>query len=394
MRDAQFFWESDRKIPLAARTDRLTTLQFHKKLGTYKEKSERIAVLARWIALTALGADEDTAGLAEQAARLAKVDLTTDMVREFPELQGTMGGIYAREEGLPEEVWKAIYFHYLPTSVESDAPPAPAELGRARVTWAAVSLADKLDTIVGLFASGEKPTGSPTPYGLRRAAHGVVKILADLPDLGVDRTPTLAVLVGKAVQNGFGGRDAPETQAQRLTFWLDRLEHLLRQRGLPEGAIRAVLHRRHEDLSPLDVLRRGRAVEAVRRQPEFVDLARLFKRVNNIVHTEAGALGGREMRGVGRTQLREPTELALRDNMDCVGPQIDNMTALGRYADALRSASSLAPLVDRFFTDVLVMVDDQELRRARLALLAELRDLVWEIADIPAVVQDQGVADG
>ena len=104
------------------------------------------------------------------------------MVREFTELQGTMGGIYAREEGLPEEVWKAIYFHYLPVGVEADAPPTRAQLGKAAVTWAAVSLADKLDTIVGLFAAGEKPTGSRDPYGLRRAAQGVVKILVDLHD--------------------------------------------------------------------------------------------------------------------------------------------------------------------------------------------------------------------
>ena len=117
----------------------------------------------------------DGAAHAAQAARLAKADLTTDMVREFTELQGTMGGIYAREEGLPEEVWKAIYFHYLPVGVEADAPPTRAQLGKAAVTWAAVSLADKLDTIVGLFAAGEKPTGSRDPYGLRRAAQGVVE---------------------------------------------------------------------------------------------------------------------------------------------------------------------------------------------------------------------------
>ena len=115
------------------------------------------------------------------------------MVREFTELQGTMGGIYAREEGLPEEVWKAIYFHYLPVGVEADAPPSRAQLGKAAVTWAAVSLADKLDTIVGLFAAGEKPTGSRDPYGLRRAAQGVVKILVDLPDARQESTrrPTL-----------------------------------------------------------------------------------------------------------------------------------------------------------------------------------------------------------
>src|SRR5207244_149188 len=151
LRDARFFWEADRKTTLESRLDRLATLTFHKKLGSYKEKAERIEKLAEWIAREALGADEATATHAARAARLAKADLTTDMVREFTELQGTMGGIYAREEGLPDEVWKAIYFQYLPVGVEADAPPTKAQLGKAAVTWTAVSLADKLDTLVGLF---------------------------------------------------------------------------------------------------------------------------------------------------------------------------------------------------------------------------------------------------
>src|SRR5262249_7317770 len=135
--------------------------------------------LAAWIA-SSLGADAAMAKQAGTAARLAKADLATDMVREFTELQGAMGGVYARAEGQPEEVWKAIYYHYLPIGGEADAPPTRAQLGKAAVTWAAVSLADKLDTIVGLFAAGEKPTGSRDPYGLRRAAQGIVKILVDL----------------------------------------------------------------------------------------------------------------------------------------------------------------------------------------------------------------------
>jgi len=179
LRDASFFWETDRKTPLDERRERLATLAFHRKLGTYKDKADRIEPLARCIAREAFGADEATAAHAARAARLAKADLTTDMVREFTELQGTMGGIYARAEGLPEEVWKAVYFHYLPLGVEADAPPTRSRLGKATTTWAAVSLADKLDTLVGLFAAGEKPTGSRDPYGLRRAAQGVMKILTD-----------------------------------------------------------------------------------------------------------------------------------------------------------------------------------------------------------------------
>jgi len=176
LRDAQFFWEADRKAALESRIDRLATLTFHKKLGTYKEKAERIERLARWIATNAL-VSADVADHAALAARLSKADLATDMVREFPELQGIMGGVYARVEGQPEGVWKAIYYHYLPIGVEADAPPGKSQLGQAAATWAAVSLADKLDTIVGLFGAGEKPTGSRDPFALRRAALGFLQIL-------------------------------------------------------------------------------------------------------------------------------------------------------------------------------------------------------------------------
>src|SRR5205814_6269365 len=155
LRDARFFWDADRRTTLEARLERLHTIVFHKKLGSYRDKAERIEALARWIAHQAFGtpADADNAAL---AARLAKADLTTDMVFEFTELQGTMGGIYARQEGLPEHIWKAIYYHYLPIGVEADAPPSREQLGGAAITWAAVSLADKLDTFVSLSRAGER----------------------------------------------------------------------------------------------------------------------------------------------------------------------------------------------------------------------------------------------
>src|SRR4029079_18191190 len=195
LRDARFFWEADRQLPLASRSERTRTRRFHKKLGSYKDKSDRIEALAGSIARHSPGAHEPAAALAARAARLAKADLTTDMVREFTELQGTMGGIYARLEGMPEEVWKAIYFHYLPAAIEPDAPPTRAQLGKAVVTWSAVALADKIDTLVGLFAAGERPTGSRDPYGLRRAAQGVIRMLVD-GGAGV----SLAPLVDRALE--------------------------------------------------------------------------------------------------------------------------------------------------------------------------------------------------
>src|SRR5919106_499092 len=153
LRDARFFWDADRKKRLESFVDRLGTVLFHKKLGSYAEKAARVANLARWIAKDVLGGDEQTAANAEIAGRLSKADLATDMVREMTELQGAMGGIYAREDGHPEEVWKAIYHHYLPVGVEADAPPAREQLGAAAIPWAAVSLADKLDSVVGMFTA-------------------------------------------------------------------------------------------------------------------------------------------------------------------------------------------------------------------------------------------------
>ena len=216
LRDARFFYDADRQAPLESRIDRLATVLFHKKLGSYKEKAERVARLAGWIAGEALGRP-DAAAAAERAGRLCKADLATDMVRELTELQGTMGGIYAREEGMPEQIWKAIYYHYLPVGVEADAPPSKGQLGTAGVVWAAVSLADRFDSVVGMYAAGERPTGSRDPLGLRRHAQGAVKILADLPELtGVDRRVALGQLLeqaGRAVRRVC--RDAPRT-VQRL----------------------------------------------------------------------------------------------------------------------------------------------------------------------------------
>src|SRR3954451_24104558 len=230
LRDARFFWEADRTHTLESRIERLGTLLFHKKLGSYQEKAARIERLAAWIAREALGPAEPVAQRAARAARLAKPDLTTDMVREFTELQGTMGGIYARTEGLPEEVWKAIYYHYLPVGVEADAPPTRAQLGKAAVTWAAVSLADKLDTIVGLFVAGEKPTGSRDPYGLRRAAQGVMRILTDFARVqGVHAGRGLKSLIDQAYEE-YGGRVSPagnDSKAAVDEFFRDRALHLL-----------------------------------------------------------------------------------------------------------------------------------------------------------------------
>src|SRR5581483_1686634 len=391
--DALFFWETDRKTSLAARIDRLSTLLFHKKLGTYKQKAERIEQLAIRIAREAFGGSDEVARQAGQAARLAKADLATDMVREFTELQGTMGGIYARAEGLPEEVWKAIFFHYLPSGVEFQAPPTRAELGRAALTWAAVSLADKLDTLVGLFAAGERPTGSRDPFGLRRAAQGVVKVLADLPALcGVESPVALGPLLDDALAGYGRARPAPDSGDRdwwvRLgQFLAERVRHLLEVRGAAADEINATvdLGVAPDDLVPAAAWPRASAVAAARRSPEFEALAELFKRVKNISKGVAFTMGWPALAaGVDDSSTPAAEAQLVREVVGQV-PTLDVARARGDYAAALRLIAGWRPFVARYFDEVLVMDPDALVRARRLQLMAGLRDLVTSIADISAI---------
>jgi glycyl-tRNA synthetase beta chain len=378
LRDAQFFWEADRKATLESRIERLATLVFHKKLGTYKEKAERIERLAGWIARHAFGASDEVAGHAGRAARLAKADLITDMVREFPELQGIMGGVYARIEGQPESVAKAIYYHYLPIATEADAPPSKAQLGQASVTWAAVSLADKLDTIVGLFAVGEKPTGSRDPFGLRRAAHGVMKILLD-PELTftVEAAPTIEGLVDQSFANYGGALRAVDSWRPLLfEFLAERQAHVFERRGFRQDEVRAVAGSWQR---PVSAQKRLEALSQARGSAELAGLAVLLKRVKNITkeHAEPAAAMS-EL----RQRVKEPAEVALIDEIDRRWPKIQDALGRDRYGDAMKEIVSLRAAVDRFFVDVLVMADDQQVRSDRLSLLTMLRNTITGFADI------------
>jgi glycyl-tRNA synthetase beta chain len=377
LRDARFFYDDDRKSPIESRIDRLSTILFHKKLGSYKEKAERVAALARWIAGEALQ-QPGSAAAAEQAGRLCKADLATDMVRELTELQGTMGGIYAREEGLPEEVWKAIYFHYLPIGVEADAPPLRPQLGAAAATWAAVSLADKLDSIVGMFTAGERPTGSRDPLGLRRQAQGAVKILADLPALtGLDLKVRLGPLVDQAAQP-FGG--VGEAREPLATFLGDRLAYLLEQRGFDVRSVRAVTAGGIDTASPLEARLKLEALAQMSGSEALLGVATLLKRVKNITKGVAAS-------AVDEAALVEPAEQALAASLKHAGT-IRQHAAAADYAAAFREIAALQPVVATFFDDVLVMADDAQLRAARIGLVASLRDLILEIADISEIVTD------
>jgi glycyl-tRNA synthetase beta chain len=375
LRDARFFWDTDRKSSLESRIDRLATLTFHKKLGSYKDKAERIERLAAWIAGEALGASDEIVSHAALAARLAKTDLATDMVREFPELQGIMGGVYAREKQ-PEDVWKAIYYHYLPIAVEADAPPTKTQLGAAGQTWAAVSLADKLDTVVGLFAVGEKPTGSRDPYGLRRAAHGVLKILSDVPFAG-EAAPALDRLVEEAYRMYPAGLSSGEDwRALLFEFLTERLAHVFERRGFRGDEIRAVAAHWKR---PMSMQERLEALKDARGSSDLFALAALLKRVKNITRESAEAEADISTL---KQRLKEPAEIALLDEIDSRWPAIRDGLASHRYAAAIKQIVALREPVDRFFVDVLVMADDAQVRSDRLSLLTMLRNTIVQFADI------------
>jgi glycyl-tRNA synthetase beta chain len=382
LRDARFFWDEDRKVTLESRAARLSTILFHKKLGSYQEKAERVAALARWIADTAFGQPGTVADDAERAGLLCKADLGTDMVRELTELQGSMGGIYAREEGQPESVWKAIYFHYLPIGVEADAPPSREQLGAAAVTWAAVSLADKLDSVVGMFTAGERPTGSRDPLGLRRQAQGVVKMLADLPEMtGLQTRLQLGPLLARAV-DPFGGYG--DSLGPLFSFMADRLGYLLEQRGYDVRNVRAVLHSGIEHVSPLEARLKLEALAEMGGSEALLGVATLLKRVKNITK---GVADTGDWPAI-QARLVEPAEQALWSQVDARAPAIRKAAAGGDYREAFAGIAGLQPAVAKFFDDVLVMTDDEALRHARLALVATLRDLILGIADISEIVTE------
>ena len=382
LRDARFFFDADRRRKLESRVGKLATVLFHKRLGSYAEKAERVSTLAAAIARELLKSPESESA-ARTAGQLAKADLATDMVREMTELQGTMGGIYARADGQPEEVWKAIALHYLPIGVEADAAPTKELLGPAALTWAAVSLADKVDTVVGMFAAGERPTGSRDPYGLRRAAQGLVRILVDLPELtGQDLRVTLGELV--ALARGPFAQLETGWEPALFEFLRERVRYVLEQRGFDMRNVRAVTSESPERLSPLQARRKVEVLPEFAESADFRQLAILFKRVRNIAKNLDGAGGD-----VDRELLKEPAETALLAELDARQPAIEGAVSSGRgFREAFGEAAKLGPAVATFFDDVLVMAEEPQLREARLRLMKRLETLMLQLADVSEIVPE------
>jgi glycyl-tRNA synthetase beta chain len=378
LRDGAFFWAEDRKRSLESREAELAGVTFHRDLGTYRDKSGRLASLVNAMAQDGLLPDVQEEAAAHKAARLCKVDLVTLMVREFPELQGVMGGLYLRDSGFPESVVRAVQWHYHPIAIEEGSSPADVFAGSSAPTaFAAVSLADKLDTLAGYFGIGLVPTGSSDPFGLRRAAQGVVRVLLDFWPAEPGKRPSLRRLIAQALA-GFEAagklkRPASETAHDLQGFLLDRLRHVLLARGFRADEVDAVLAAREPDAldDPQEALLRLRALARVRAEAseDFARLAGAFKRAKNI-------LGEQEPAAVVTQLFEHDAERGLHEAVAALSGRD------GDYETRLRALAGLRAPVDRFFDDVMVMAEDPKVRANRLGLLAETVALFYRIADI------------
>jgi glycyl-tRNA synthetase beta chain len=358
--DAAFFFAQDRKAPLASRSASLAKMLFHQKLGTFALKAEKVGRLAETIAATA-GAKIDPKLLA-RACELAKADLVTAMVGEFPELQGVVGGIYARLDGEDEAVWQAVYDQYTPAGLDGALPRG--------LVGAAVGVADRLDTLAGLFAAGEiLPSGSKDPFALRRAALAVARICAEAP---------LACDLTAVARDAFAMRTDGAGDETRLAALLDFLQERVRYYLTTVAAVKpetadAVISA-HWGVMPQDVAR-ARALEAVHSEEVFSSLAVAFKRVRNMVGKS----------GEGRFDvalLKEKAERELLAAVEKAEKEVQRAVGHADYVGGLRSLAKLAAPLDRFFTDVLVICEDEDLRAARLALLARVEKVFLRLADV------------
>ncbi|MFP3549404.1 glycine--tRNA ligase subunit beta [Paraburkholderia sp. SIMBA_049] len=357
--DAKFFFEHDKKKPLANRVPQLANVVYHNKLGSALQRVERVEALAGAIAQM-IGAD---VALAKRGAHLAKADLLTDMVGEFPELQGTMGTYYARHDGEPEEVALACSEHYQPR-FSGDALPST-------VTGTIVALADKLETLVGIWGIGLQPTGEKDPFALRRHALGVLRILVE-KQLPIDLVELLRVTYAQfaSVPNV-----VDSTQAI-YEFCIDRLRGQLRERGYSAGEVDAVLA-----LNPTrfdDIVARLDAVREFATLAEAASLAAANKRISNILKKSEGANAS----GVQIALLVEAAEKALHAQLEQVAPRVQSQLAERQYTGALSALAALREPVDTFFNDVMVNAEDPALRANRLALLGALHQQMNCVADI------------
>jgi glycyl-tRNA synthetase beta chain len=360
-KDAQFFWETDQKIPLVDRVKMLEAVTFQKELGSYAWKTEGNLRVAKALAakVKAAGVSFDEGSLLK-ATELAKTDLTAELVKEFTELQGIVGGLYARAQGLSESVAAAIYAQYIPASTD-DAIPTTVE-GQL------LGLADRMHTIVAMFSIGQTPSGSKDPFALRRAANAVVKILAE-SGLVLTLSDVFAAADG----------DAPAVG----DFFIERLSFYLKDvRGFAYDVVSAVLAAGTDDVR--DAIARAEALTAVRGSEDFLAISAAFKRIKNILR-QAGEKG-EAVGSLNASSLIQPEEIALYEASSALAAKVAALRQQHDYAAALEAIATLRPAVDGFFDKVMVMAPEPELRAARLALIQSVLDGFSGIADFSEIV--------
>jgi glycyl-tRNA synthetase beta chain len=360
--DAKFFYETDRKRTLESRLPELERLQFQEKLGNYRDKTKRIEKIA-----AAISDDADTL----TAARLCKADLVTEMVKEFTDLQGKIGGIYAREEGLPKDAWQAIYDHYLPINIDDALPRT--------LSGAIVSLADKIDTLAGFFRIGAKPTGSKDPFALRRAAQGVVQILLNRDKrsvkIGIDMLIDIALEAHGATA---------DSKDELLAFFAERVRTILEASayGFAYDEIAAAMEAGWAS-SLTDLVDRITALKAMRGEANFLSILDSAKRIVNIT------AGQETASRIDPSKLESDIEKRLAELVAITTDQIEEMIAERDYRRALETFAALAPELETFFDEVMVMVEDESVRRNRMALLRTIGNAVMKIADVTKIVVDR-----
>ncbi|WP_300397174.1 glycine--tRNA ligase subunit beta, partial [uncultured Sphingobium sp.] len=438
--DARFFWEQDRKTPLSKQAEKLGRITFHEKLGTVADKVERVAKLAEWLATEGIVPNCDPA-LTRQAAQLCKADLVTEMVGEFPELQGIMGGYYARAEGLPDAVADAISDHYKPVGQGDKVPTAPVTV--------AVSLADKLDTLIAFFVIGQSPTGSRDPFALRRAAISVIGLILENRLRGSldsilsvasaevwtgfqalrewqDQAAVLAAFDNSSLSTAYrvdaleallqearlwasirGDNEITSTLDQARTapasvldFFADRLKVQQKEAGVRHDLIDAVFALGGED-DLVRLLARVKALQSFVATDDGATLLAGYKRAANILKKEsppsvtpakAGVSNGGEQTpevpafvGMSANYTPEPAEAALIAALDAAEPRAAQAVAEERFEDAMAALATLRAPIDAFFDSVTVNDPDPAKRASRLALLARVRDAVHNVADFSKI---------
>lgn len=371
LNDGEFHWNQDLKTPLADWNKGLADMVFHAKIGSVAEKVHRIRGLATFLAVYVPHAHMDKV---ERAAEMCKADLTTGMVGEFPELQGLMGRYYALAQNEKPEVADAIRDHYAPLGPDAACPTAPASI--------CVALADKLDTLVGMFAIGEKPTGSKDPFALRRAALGILRIILE-NGLRLPLRLALEHAMSRYPASFFKQAKKDELESELLSFFIDRLKVMLRDQGIAHDRIEAVIHAKEDDL--FRMVARAKSLDAFLKTDDGGNLLAAYRRASNIVRIEEEKSRTTFDGDINKAGLVQTEEKALFNALEDSSHVVEDQMEAEKYAEAMAAIGKLRPVVDAFFDKVTVNTEDEDLRENRLNLLARVRGLLDGFANFAKI---------